>query len=306
MVSWSVLIATSFPAAALVANTINSVSLTALRFLVASVLFIPILVRSGDVSLPNLKELLAYIVISITSIFYFWAMFKSLQTTTPLNTGAIFTLVPAITVVAAYFISREKTSSVMFAALVIGCIGSIWVVTKGSISTLVNLDIKSGDSLFLIGCIVLSLYSPLIVRFRRSLNISRSPAYITFWVLMIGTILLTTIALIEQNGNLGWSELRFYDLSVMLYLAIFTTVITFWQLQYCTPILGSVVVMSYTYLIPSFVVLMEIVVFGNSVNSNIYIGVLLTLVSLTMLNKRMPIKDYAENFNQRTEKGKQA
>lgn len=291
MISWSVLIATSFPAASLVANTIDSVSLTALRFLIASILFIPILVHGGDRSLPNLKELLAYITLSITSIFYFWAMFKSLQTTTPLNTGAIFTLIPAVTVVAAYFISSEKTDRVMLAALIIGCVGSIWVMAKGSISTFVNLDINSGDLLFLIGCIVLSLYSPLIVFFRRNLNISRSPAYITFWVLVIGTILLTIIALLEQSGSLGWNRLHSDDLAVILYLAIFTTVITFWQLQHCTPILGSVVVMSYTYLIPSFVALMEITFFGNTINTNIYTGVLLTLVSLIMLNKRAPIMD---------------
>ena len=284
MVSWSVLIATSFPAAALVASTIDATSLTALRFVVAAILFYPILVRSGDTSLPKLDELLAYGALAGISVFYFWALFKALETTTPLNTSAIFTLIPAITTLAAYFISREVINGKVLIALIIGSIGSIWVVVKGDMRTLVNLDINDGDTLFFLGCIVLSLYSPLIILFRRKLSLTRSPTYITFWVLVSGSIFLLAIALYEQRGDLGWNQLGYLDYGVVLYLAIFTTIITFWQLQHCTPILGSVVVMSYTYLIPGILLIADQLFFGVSFGVTVYIGAGLTLSSIMILN----------------------
>lgn len=284
MVSWSVLIATSFPAAALVASTIDATSLTALRFLVAAILFYPILVRNGDTSLPKLDELLAYGALAGISVFYFWALFKALETTTPLNTSATFTLIPAFTALAAYFISREVINGKILIALIIGSIGSIWVVVKGDMQTLVNLDINDGDTLFFLGCIVLSLYSPLIILFRRKLSLNRSPTYITFWVLVLGSIFLLAIALYEQRGDLGWNQLGYLDYGVVLYLAIFTTIITFWQLQYCTPILGSVVVMSYTYLIPGILLIADRLLFGVSFGVTVYIGAGFALSSIMILN----------------------
>ncbi|TPW18387.1 MAG: hypothetical protein FD130_272 [Halothiobacillaceae bacterium] len=284
MASWSVLIATSFPAAALVANTIDATSLTALRFLVAAILFYPMVVRSGDASLPKLEELLAYGMLAGISVFYFWALFKALETTTPLNTSAIFTLIPAFTALAAYFISREVINGKVLLALIIGSIGSIWMVVKGDMQTVINFAINDGDTLFFLGCIALSLYSPLIILMRRKLSLTRSPIYITFWVLVLGTIFLLAIALYEQRGDLGWNQLGYLDYSVVLYLAIFTTVITFWQLQHCTPILGSVVVMSYTYTIPGILLIADQLLFGVSFGVTIYIGAGLTLSSIMILN----------------------
>lgn len=307
MVSWSVLIATSFPAAALVASTIDATSLTALRFVVAAILFYPILVRSGDTSLPKPYELLAYGALAATSVFYFWALFKALETTTPLNASATFTLIPAFTALAAYFVSREVINAKILIALVIGSIGSLWVVVKGDMQTLINLDVNNGDRVFFLGCIVLSLYSPLIILFRRKLSINRSSTYITFWVLVLGSIFLLAIALYEQSGDLGWNRLGYFDYGVVLYLAIFTTVITFWQLQHCTPLLGSVVVMSYMYLIPGILLIADQLFFGISFGINVYLGAGLALSAVVILNLHIGMfgsKKVISKFVNQVEKNK--
>jgi drug/metabolite transporter (DMT)-like permease len=284
MLLWAVLIATSFPAAALVANKISAVSLTALRFLCATVLFLPFVIHKGKLPLPNKKELLFYSVLAFCLVFYFWALFKALHTTTPLNTGAIFTLIPALTAVNAYILIRSTINKIITLAICIGCVGSFLVVIRGDVSRLMAFDFNDGDLIFLVGCIVLSLYSPFIQFFRTRSEIQRSAVYVTFWVMAVGTAMLFLVALVEGSGLLYWQFLDAYDISVVMYLAIFTTIITFWQLQYCTPVLGPVIVMSYTYLIPSIVFVIELLFFSKHIDEKIFSGILLTLVSLAVLN----------------------
>lgn len=286
MFGWSILIATSFPAAGLVADKIDAASLTALRFLVASVLFAPFVIQVKEMVWPTAKELLAYAVLAASLVTYFWSLFKALETTTHVNTGAIFTLVPAFTAVAAYLLANSKIDKRMLIALCIGCVGALWVVLHGKIEVLITMNLTTGDVIFFFGCVILSMYSPLIQFFRKAAIPQRSAAYVTLWVMIIGTVYLLSISLFDQGGSLGWDQLIMEDWAVIVYLSIFTTIITFWQLQYCAPILGSVTVMSYTYLIPSIVLVIDLLTFQLADINAIFMGVFLTLISLVLLNVR--------------------
>lgn len=290
MLGWALLIATSFPAAHLLANKLSASSLTALRFVCASALFYPFLFTRKETNFPDFSELKAYSTLAACLVFYFWALFKALETTIPLHTGALFTLIPASTAVISWVLSRTCIDFRMQLALMVGCIGAMWVVLEGNVGIIREFGFNAGDLIFLSGCLVLSFYSPLIQYFRSRLRQGRSAVFITFWVMTIGAGYLLVIALFENNGHLGWNQLASADYGVIFYLAFFTTIITFWQLQYCTPILGSVVVMSYTYLIPSTVLLIDGLFFGMSVANTAYTGVAITLLSLMVMNSKKSIK----------------
>lgn len=291
MLGWALLIASSFPAAHLLASKLNASSLTALRFFCASFLFYPFVLARKEASFPSMPEFRAYGTLAACLVFYFWALFKALETTVPLHTGALFTLIPAATAAITWVLSKTNIDFRMRSALAIGCIGAMWVVLDGDIGVINEIGINVGDLVFLIGCLVLSFYSPLIQFFRARLGQTRSAVYITFWVMTIGASYLIIIALVENSGILGWNQLETEDLWVIFYLSFFTTIITFWQLQFCTPILGSVVVMSYTYLIPSAVLLFDWLFFGVEIVRAAYIGVAITFLSLIVLNWKMPTKN---------------
>ena len=284
MLTWAVLIATSFPAAAAVAGKIDATSITALRFLMASVFFFVFILVRREYQLPNVKNLLCYGVLSFCLVLYFWSMFKALGTTTALNTGTLFTLVPAFTALISHKIFKTKVERQVGLALLLGAIGATWAVLKGDVTLLLTLKFNMGDGIFILGCVSLSFYGPFVNFFKRNGLLTASSVAITFWIMLIGCAMLLTITLIEQKGDLGWQALNRKDVVILLYLAIFTTVITFWQVQYCMPILSATVVMSYSFLVPSIVLLVDVLAFSQKIQPAVYIGVALTFFALLIIN----------------------
>jgi len=299
MLSWAVLIATSFPAAAIIAGKIDATSITALRFLMASAFFLIFILVRREYQLPSIKVFACYAVLSFCLVFYFWSMFKALDSTTALNTGTLFTLVPAFTALIANRVFKTKVERRVGFALFLGAVGATWAVLKGDINLLLTLSLNSGDGIFILGCISLAFYGPFINYFKGKGLLAASSVAITFWVMFIGCVMLLAITLIEQRGHLGWGALSGRDLLVLLYLAIFTTVITFWQVQYCTPILSATVVMSYSYLVPSIVLLVDVLAFGQSIQPEVYIGIALTFIALLIINNT--IKYFSIKFRKESQ-----
>ena len=78
----------------------------------------------------------------------------------------------------------------------------------------------------------------------------------SFWVLATGTIwllLLSNVTVFETD----WMAVELDVFAGAAYLAVFTTIITFFIMQHATLQVGPTRVMSYGYLIPAFVVVLE-------------------------------------------------
>ncbi|WP_432212413.1 hypothetical protein [Pseudoalteromonas shioyasakiensis] len=60
----------------------------------------------------------------------------ALQTSTALNTGTLYTLVPFITAIVSVFLFKEKLSIQMLGVYLVGAVGTCWVVVKGDLETL--------------------------------------------------------------------------------------------------------------------------------------------------------------------------
>ena len=88
------LVATSFTVGKAIAGGMDPAVLTLIRFLIAVALFLPFIIRQHSLRLPDRKALFGYACISFALTGFFWLMFLSLRSTTALNTGVIFTLVP--------------------------------------------------------------------------------------------------------------------------------------------------------------------------------------------------------------------
>ena len=291
MVTWSILIASSFPAASLIVGKIDTTSITALRFIISSCLFFIFISISFKfkIKLPKIKDFICYSTLSACLVFYFWSLFKALETTTPLHTGILFTSVPLFTALISNQIFKVKISKHIKTALLLGAVGAIWAVLKGDIELLSAFSFNSGDQTFIYGCITFAFYGPFVNFAKKKGMLTASSAVITFWIMLIGSIALIAIALIEQKGELQWGILNYQDYLTLLYLSIFTTIITFWQIQYCTQILDATIVMSYSYLIPSMVLLIDIVIYGNAAPPSVFLGIMFTFIALILINHEFKI-----------------
>lgn len=242
------LIATSFPVVAAIADGMESQVLTFLRFLVAALLFLPIVVLKYGLTLPGLRDLSRYAAISASMVGFFWCMFEALETTTALNTGALFAFIPGIAAIVAAVLLKERLGRKKLIALILGAVGALWVVFRGDPERLLGLELNRGDLIFFAGCICFGFYMPLVKYFHRG----EAMPVMTFWTLATGALWLSLLSL-PALAVMDWSAVPSRVYLGTLYLAVFTTLITFFLAQYSTLRLGPTRVMAYSYMNPALV-----------------------------------------------------
>lgn len=246
----TVLIATSFPVGAAITDGLDSVVLTLLRFALATVLFAPFVAWRYGLGLPSPRDLARYSLLSALLVAFFWCMFAALRLTSALNTAAIFALTPVVTAAIAAVLLRERLGLPARIALPFGTAGAVWVVFRGDLSSLLALKLGAGDALFLAGTVSLATYGALIKRLHRGEPMAR----MTFWTLVTGSLWLALLAL-PQIGKVEWTAVPGSVFAGIAYLAVFTTLVTFFILQWSTTVVGPTKVMSYTFLNPALVLL---------------------------------------------------
>ncbi len=279
----TVLVATSFPVGAAITNELDSLVLTFLRFTFAAVLFAPIVIWRHGLNWPGVRDLVRYGTLSACLVGFFWGMFVALRYTSALNTATIFTLTPVITAAVSAVLFREKLNTAAQIALPIGLVGAIWVVFRGNIGALMSLEFGFGDGIFLAGTIALGFYSPLVKYFHRGEPIAR----MTFWTLATGALWLLLLSA-PRLSDIDWGALPASVYGGIAYLATFTTLVTFFVIQWCSTIIGPVKVMSYTYLNPALVLIMGIVLGHDAPPLTIYPGLAFTGVATLVLQRFGP------------------
>jgi len=280
-----ILAASSFPVGASITNELPPTIMMFVRFLVASILFAPYVFIKNGFSIPSLNKLFVYILISLPLVIFFWAMFESLRYTSVLNTGALYTLVPAITAVYALFINKEITGKYRSFGLFIGTLGALWIVFRGDYEALLSLKLNYGDYIFILGCLSIGFYNPLIKRFY-----SGEPMEImTFWVLSFGAIWL----LIASSGailDVNWLNVKANVYGGILYLALFSTLITFFLLQISVVIIGATNVAAYSFLTPIFVIIFSISFGMNKFEIVTLPGIFLVILAMLIILKEPKVQ----------------
>ncbi len=277
MVVCATLVSTSFIVGAAITDELDPAVLTLVRFVIASFFFAP-WIRYKYGATFSLTLFLRCGVISGSLVIFFWSMFLSLRYTTALNTSVIFTLIPPISWVYAFFLVGERLKRWQLIALVCGMIGAMWVIFRGDFSAFLTMKWNKGDLIFLAGGFVLGLYTPLV----KLLHRDEPMAVMTFWVLVTGSCWLLFFSGYKLL-DVEWSYIPVNVWAGICYLAIFTTVITFFLTQYATLFLGPTRVMAYSYLYPGLVLLIELALGHGLPSFSVLPGVAIVLTSMFII-----------------------
>lgn len=277
MLFCAVLVSTSFTACAAVSDALDPLVLTFTRFLLASLFLSPwVMVKVGLRVSPSL--LFRSAIISCCLVLFFWCMFLSLRYTTALNTSVIFATVPFISFMYNRLLGQDHIGRTRTTALLLGMAGAVWVIFRGDPAQLIKLDLNRGDLIFLAGCFANGLYTPLVKKLYRGEQMIQ----FTFWILVTGTVWLglvggTRLVATEwgliPGGTWGW----------IVYLAFFTTVITFFLTQYCILFLGPTRVMAYSYLYPCLVLILDLLLGKGLPPPGVLPGVAIVLAAMIVL-----------------------
>ncbi len=280
MVVATVLVATSFPVGAAITHGLDSLVLTLLRFVLAAVLFAPIVAWRYGLSIPSLKDLARYGAVSACLVAFFWGMFAALRYTSALNTATIFTLTPVVAAAASAVLLKERLSRAARLALPVGMVGAIWVIFRGDVSALFSLRLGQGDWIFLAATVAMGFYAPLL----KFLHRGEPMAQMTFWTLATGAGWLFLLS-IGRLPDIDWSSTPATVYAGIVYLAVFTTLITFFAFQWSTTVIGPTKVMSYTFLNPVLVLAIELAVGQPSPPIATYPGLVLVVGATFILQR---------------------
>lgn len=278
MLLFAVLIAGSFSFGGLAARYMEAEPLTLWRYMLTIVVMAAL--AFGVFKMPAVwpKEVWRFVLLGGLIAIYMLTMFTALEFTSPIATGAVFTLMPLLSAGFALPVLGQKTRPGVLAGLLIAAAGAVWVIFRGNIDAMLSFDIGTGEMIFFAGVICHALYVPLIRRFDRG-----EPAVaFGFWV-TVGAALWLVPPGIRGLLETDFFALPFAVYAAVTYLAVVTTAVTFLLLQYASMRLPASKVLGYGYLTPSFIILLEGLLGHGWASVPVAAGALVTACGLALM-----------------------
>jgi len=255
-----------------VAFDIDPLQLAMFRWLGASILILPILLKSYSKILHNIKKhflilnTLAILGITIFNTF----LYIGLQYTTSTNALLINSFVPVLILVLSYLILKIDINKKQFTGIVLSTFGVIFLISKAKLSNLLNLHINIGDFWVIGSSFAWALYSVL-VRFKpKDLNdfeFFTTIVYIgLFWLALVyfgmGYSLINDIVLVKTYYR------------VFIYISLFTSVLSYYFWHQGIKQLGANKTGQFTHLMPIFGAILAYIFLGETLSFYHLIGAL--------------------------------
>lgn len=274
----TVIIACSFISAQILSSAIDPASLTLMRFCVAALLLSPFVIYKKERRLTFIKVLPKGLVISFFYAAFFLIMFKALKTTTALNTGTLYTLVPFLIALVSIVLFRDKIRSGTLLVYFISTVGTLWVISRGDIDVLLHMDLNQGDALFLLGCFSMVGFSVMM----KLLYKGEDMLVFVFSMLFSGALWIGASLLIVGQAP-DYSNMTLNMSLHMAFLAIFATLLTSWIMQVATVKLSPREVSAYIYLSPAFVAIIVTITTSDALPASVYPGIALSVLATILL-----------------------
>ncbi|MGD9875778.1 DMT family transporter [Desulfococcus sp.] len=276
MIIHTLIVAGSFPVVAAITPGIDSTVLTFWRFLSATLVFSFMLLFLKEARRrPKLRDLGRYAVVGGSYGFFFILMFEALKSTTPINTSTIYTTVPLMTALLGGLLG-EPVRRLQLGVLGLSMAAAVWVIFRGDWERMATLELSRGDMLFFLGTLNLAVHVLALKKLQRN----ESKVRFTFYSLLTATLALLVATLVKTGFP------AFPNASVWLglaYLAVLSTAVTFWIIQFAAVRLGPNRVVAYTFLTPSVVAGMEWAMGSTDIGWAVLPGIALTLIAVCFL-----------------------
>lgn len=280
MLAFSALVAGSFSLGVLAAPHIDPGALAVVRFILAGVLVGAAAVATVGIPRSAFAAPWRYLVLGGLLGCYFVLMFEGLKTAAPVSAAAVFTLTPVMAAGFGWLFLRQRLTGRMAVALVVGGLGALWVIFRADLAALLAFQVGRGEAIYFVGCVAHAAYAPLV----RKLNRGEPAVVFTFGMMVAGTVLLALYAWPAVVAT-DWAALPGIVWVTLIYIAVAASAMTFVLLQYASLRLPAAKVMAYTYLVPSWVILWELVLHGAAQPGLVLVGVALTVLALGLLLK---------------------
>ncbi|MDB5552368.1 MAG: hypothetical protein JWL86_2352 [Rhizobium sp.] len=278
MMLFAVLIAGSFSLGGLAATRMPGFAVNLVRYAVATGAMAAFGIWFLGVRLRFPTAPWRFLLLGGLMAIYMSTMFKALEFTSPVSTGAVFTLMPLISAGFAWLFMRQVTRPAVMASLIIAAAGAVWVIFRGDIDAVLSFDVGAGEVIFFVGVVCHAAYAPLLRKFNRG----EQPFNFAFWA-VAATFLWLILPGVPAIQSVELAQVSWIVWFAIAYLAIVTTVITFLLLQYASMRLPAPKVLAYGYLTPSFIIVLEGLIGHGWVHLSVVAGAVVTACGLLVM-----------------------
>jgi len=273
------LIAGSFIASQKLSGVIDPISLTLCRFVFASLILAPFIVFNKKYRTKVLATLPRGMIIGLFYSLYFIGLFKALESTTALNTGTLFTLVPLLTAILSIFFLKQKFYLVQLITYIVGILGTCIVIFKGDLELFLNFQLNQGDIIFLFAIIAMALYSIS----TKLLHRKGDELIVLVFTTLFSGILWMFLSVVIMDTPLEWEKLTGSLIYYMVYLIIGATLITVYLYQQAAISIGPKKVMAYVYLNPVAIAFLLFLLEGTTIGIWVAIGIVISSFATIIL-----------------------
>lgn len=265
------------------AEVLPPFGLNFVRWCVACFLLIPLtLLREGTGFVrPALGVWPSLLAMAVTGVFFFNSLvYLALTQTTSINAALINGATPILALFIAAGIGGGRPTGRRLAGSLVGLLGVAWVVSRGSVETLVSLSPNRGDLLMLAAALCWATYTVFGGQVARTL----SPLAATTASAILALPLLAAAGVYELMAR-PVGEVTPAVISGVLYIGLAASVVAFLAWNTGIGHLGAARGTIFVNLVPVFTAVIAVPVLGERLGLAQIIGGLMVLAGVTLVSR---------------------
>ena len=267
-----------------VAGDIPPITLAFLRWCVAFIVFLPIAYSRVKREWHMIKaNWPAVIVMAITGVACFNTLvYIGVYYTTSINASLMNSSTPIIIYILSFIFLKERLSKFQLIGTALSLAGVVFILSKGSLETLLSFSFNKGDLIVLIAVFCWGVYSLLVKQYA-----GRLPGYSTFLVtIALGVMMLlpfTIYELMTTSVEIVWSP---STIGAILYVGIIASIVAFLSWNNGVVALGANKASIYLNFIPLFATIFAVLFLDEDLLLAQLIGGLAVICGVLLANKK--------------------
>lgn len=209
-------------------------------------------------------------------------LYIGLTTTSVTNAVLLNSVVPVIILIAARILLSQKTTWLQNTGIIISTLGVVNIVSQGSLDTLMNLTVSTGDLWIIAAALCWAIYSVLLAKKPKNLSMLGFFASTA----IIGTLIQIPITLLFSKQDI--SSITSTDMGVILYMSVFASIGAFLCWNTGIQKLGASTAGHFIHLMPVFSIFLSFIFLKERLYSFHIVGIILIFGGIfiaTILNK---------------------
>jgi len=267
-----------------VTGDIPPITLAFLRWCVAFIVFLPIAYSRVKREWHMIKaNWPAVIVMAITGVACFNTLvYIGVYYTTSINASLMNSSTPIIIYILSFIFLKERLSKFQLIGTALSLAGVAFILSKGSLETLLSFSFNKGDLIVLIAVFCWGVYSLLVKQYA-----GRLPGYSTFLVtIALGVMMLlpfTIYELMTTSVEIVWSP---STIGAILYVGIIASIVAFLSWNNGVVALGANKASIYLNFIPLFATIFAVLFLDEDLLLAQLIGGLAVICGVLLANKK--------------------